>query len=197
MRSLRRGFGSHCSGHRGFEGLSDLGVRVLLREVPGREAFRVGSTRIEALLEKQTDQIDLEGEIDRGERLAVPHCAMQRGVSFGIDELEQSVRRTRIDVALAGLDVQTVDRVEERLPLKKWKRGNRFAELCELAGGTVFEEVEAETDRRFARLVRREGRETTRERTFRLPPWESSVEKRSQSRRRAAQCSGVRPKLSG
>ena len=82
---------------------------------------------------------------------------MQRGVSFGIDELEQSVRRTRIDVALAGLDVQTVDRVEERLPLKKWKRGNRFAELSELAGGTVFEEVEAEADRRFARLVRREG----------------------------------------
>ena len=152
MRRFRRGFRRDSRGDRGLHDLADLGVRILLREVPRGESLRVGAARIEALLEEEAHDVDLEREVDGGDGLAVPHGGVQRGVAVGVDELEEILGGAGIEVALAGLQVQTVDRVEKRLAVKGRNRGNRVAEGGEVAGGTVFEEMVAETDRRFARL---------------------------------------------
>lgn len=198
MRRFRRGFRGDSRGQRGLHDLSDLGVGVLLREVPRGESLRVGAARIEALLEEEAHDVGLEREVDGGDGLAVPHGGVQRGVAVGVDELEEVLGGAGVEVALAGLQVQAVDRVEKRLVVKGRNRGNRVAEGGEVAGGAVFEEMVAETDRRFARLEGEiESKKDTSERACRLLPWEISVEKRSQSRRSAAQCRGVRPKLSG
>ena len=157
VRGLRRGFGGDSRGHRGLHDLANLGVRILLREVPRGESLRVGAARIEALLEEEPHDVGLERQVDGGDGLAVPHRVVQRRVAFGVDELENVVRGARIEVALAGFQVQPVDRVEERLPVKRRNRGNRVAERGEVAGGGVFEEMVAETDRRFARLKGRNG----------------------------------------
>ena len=157
MRRFRRGFRGDSRGDRGLHDLADLGVRILLREVPRGESLRVGAARIEALLEEEAHDVDLEREVDGGDGLAVPHGGVQRGVAVGVDELEEILGGAGIEVALAGLQVQTVDRVEKRLGVKGRNRGNRVAEGGEVAGGTVFEEMVAETDRRFARLKGRNG----------------------------------------
>lgn len=152
MRRLGRGFRGDSRGQRGLHDLADLGVGVLLREVPRGESLRVGAARVEALLEKEAHDVGLEREVDGGDGLAVPHGVVQRGVAVGVDELEEVLGGARVEVALAGFQVQAVDRVEKRLAVRGGSGGHRVAEGGEVAGGAVFEEMVAETDRRLARL---------------------------------------------
>lgn len=75
--------------------------------------MRVLLERVDAVREKQTDELHLEGNVVDADALPLLHGDVQRVVALGVGEVLEVVGGARVDEGLAGLQVQPLDRLEE------------------------------------------------------------------------------------